>query len=168
MSSKNQISGVKRDFIEGSGRSFQSVGLPRTTGQVFGFIYLSNVGLALDDIVAGLKVSKGSASIATRQLMQIGAIRQTWVRGDRRPHFEAVEDLTGALKQILKRFVVEPLAGVGRSLERMVSAIGDGNFDAKSSEEEKKCLRDRLQSLLKLEKQVKKSLNLLEAGLHEI
>src|ERR1051325_7726277 len=82
----------KMDMVEATGRLFQSFGLPRSTGQLYGLLYLSKKALSLDDLVELLSISKGSASTGTRHLASWGAIRQVWVPGDRRDFFEALDD----------------------------------------------------------------------------
>src|ERR1043166_2383342 len=80
----------KMDMVEAIGRLFQGFGLPRSTGQIYGLLYLSKKPLSLDDLVELLSISKGSASTGTRHLASWGAIRQVWVPGDRRDFFEAL------------------------------------------------------------------------------
>ena len=51
-------------------------------------------------------ISKGSASIGTRQLASWGAIRKVWIPGDRRDFYEVIEDLgqlvRGSYNNLLK------------------------------------------------------------------
>jgi len=53
-----------------------------------------------------LGISKGSASVGTRQLVSWGAIRKVWIPGNRRDYYEVVEDLgqlvRGSYSNLLK------------------------------------------------------------------
>src|SRR5256885_16551818 len=87
------LSRTRREMIEAGGRLYQILGLPRSTGQIYGLLYRSTTPLALDDMVELLGISKGSASTGTRQLTSWGAIRQVWIPGDRRDYYEVVAEV---------------------------------------------------------------------------
>ena len=61
-----------QEMIEVGGRICQSLGLPRSTGQIFGLLYLSVEPLSLNRMSSMLGISKGSASVGTRQLVLWG------------------------------------------------------------------------------------------------
>ena len=82
-----------QEMIEVGGRICQLLGLPRSTGQIYGLLYLSAEPLSLNHMSSMLGISKGSASMGTRQLASWNAIRKVWVPGERRDYYEVVEDL---------------------------------------------------------------------------
>ena len=82
-----------QEMVEVGGRICQLLGLPRSTGQIFGLLYLSAEPLSLNRMSSMIGISKGSASIGTRQLASWGAIRKVWIPGDRRDFYEVIEDL---------------------------------------------------------------------------
>ena len=86
-------SGATQEMVEVAGRICQLLGLPRSTGQIFGLLYLSAAPLSLNQLSARLGISKGSASIGTRKLASWGAIRKVWIPGNRRDFYEVIEDL---------------------------------------------------------------------------
>src|ERR1051326_8114746 len=96
---------TRREMIEGCGQIFQLLGLPRSTGQIYGLLYLSTKPLSLDQMVELLGLSKSSASIGTRHLISWKAIRQIWVPGDRRDYFEAVGDLMSLMRASYSDFI---------------------------------------------------------------
>ena len=55
-------------FIERMGLAFESDGLPRIAGRIFGLLLLSEDCRSLDELAAELKVSKGSVSTNARLL----------------------------------------------------------------------------------------------------
>src|SRR5689334_2647745 len=105
-----RLSKVKLEMVDACGRAAQILGLPRSIGQIYGLLYVSLEPLCLDDIAALLAISKGSASQGTRQLEGWRAIRQVWVQGDRKDHFEVDPDL-GNLLRALYRDLVKPRIG---------------------------------------------------------
>jgi len=147
---------ARRDFIQATGAFFQLLGLPRSTGQIYGLLYLSEGPLSLDDVVSALSISKGSASIGTRQLAGWGAIRQVWVRGDRRDHFEAVGDLAQLLRGSYGEFIKPRLKSSQRRLASITAALeGDVQKGAVSEQDYKFCT-ERLKSLLRFQKRVQR------------
>jgi DNA-binding transcriptional regulator GbsR (MarR family) len=69
------------------------IGLPRSLGEIYGLLFISTAPLNLDDLVSRLQISKGSASQGLKTLRQIGAVKVTYVPGDRRDHFIAETEL---------------------------------------------------------------------------
>ena len=65
--------------------------------------------MSLDDMARELGVSKGSVSTNIRELEKWGAVRQVWVKGERRDFYEAEEDfmriIKGGILPFLKRKV---------------------------------------------------------------
>lgn len=65
----------------------QSVGAPRSLGEIYGLLFATPVPLSSQDIVERLKISKGSVSQGLRFLRTWGAIKSVVVVGDRREFF---------------------------------------------------------------------------------
>lgn len=107
----------RRAFIETAGQATQSFGIGRALGQIYAHVLLCPAPQSLDDLTAGLGISKGGASMAVRQLEQWGALRKVWVKGDRRDYYRA----TDAFGQIIRRALADL---IGRRLE-----LADGLLD---------------------------------------
>jgi DNA-binding transcriptional regulator GbsR (MarR family) len=124
---------VASRFIQDSGMLTQSLGLGRALGQVYAYLYFSPQPRTLDDMVAALGISKGSASMTVRQLEQWGAARRVWVKGDRKDYYRA-DDYFG---RIVRNFIagilgarMESLSALLESAERELNGNADGNGDA--------------------------------------
>ena len=85
-------------MIDAGGRTAETFGLSRLLGQIYTLLYLRNIPLSLDQIIAELSVSKASVSIACRQLQAFGAVRRISQKGNRRDFYEAVQDFRGLLQ----------------------------------------------------------------------
>ena len=151
-----------QEMIEVGGRICQLLGLPRSTGQIFGLLYLSAEPLSLSRMSSMLGISKGSASTGTRQLASWGAIRKVWVPGDRRDYYEVVEDLgqliRGSYNNLLK-------PRIKSSKDRLAVLKVNLKEDIKSGAiplEKKDVLEGRMQSLEKIHKRLSKFLPLAE------
>jgi len=141
-------------MVEAAGGLFQLLGLARSAGQIYGLLYLSDKPLSLDDMVKLLSISKGSASMGTRHLANWGAIRQVWVPGDRRDHYEAVEDLGVLLQASYAEFVKPRLTNSEQRLTRLFAELErDAERGSVTTQEYKFCA-DRLRVLLRFQEKV--------------
>ncbi|HUY99827.1 MAG TPA: hypothetical protein VMU89_05720 [Thermomicrobiaceae bacterium] len=80
----------QHQFIEDFGQHMMGWGLPRTTGRVYGYLLLCQGSASLDEIVEALGIAKSGASVAARQLVQLGMARARGERGSRRLRYEAL------------------------------------------------------------------------------
>jgi DNA-binding transcriptional regulator GbsR (MarR family) len=65
------------------------IGLPKSVGQIYGYLYSAVEPTTMDQVITELGISKGSASQGLKFLRQLGAVKVQFVVGDRRDHFVA-------------------------------------------------------------------------------
>jgi DNA-binding transcriptional regulator GbsR (MarR family) len=76
-------------FVEEVGLMFESVGLPRMAGRIFGWLLVSDPAQqSHGELAEVLQASKGSISTMTRLLIQLGLIERISLPGDRRDYFQ--------------------------------------------------------------------------------
>ncbi len=148
------LSKTRRDLIEAGGRLYQILGLPRSTGQIYGLLYLSTKPLSLDDMVTMLGISKASASTGTRLLTSWGAIRQVWIPGDRRDYFEAAAEVGKLIKGCFTDRIKPRLASTQNRLELMTDSLDNELEQGVLTSAEHKICVDRLKSLARLQKKI--------------
>jgi len=141
-------------MVESVGALFQILNLPRSTGQIYGLLYLSARPLSLADICETLAMSKGSASTGTRHLISWGAIRQVWVPGDRRDFFEATGELGELLRASYNDFIKPRLVSSERRLAMIFEDLERDLEQQFLTKEEYKVCTERLRSLLRFQKKV--------------
>ncbi len=100
---------VRERFITLAGNASQALGVGRVLGQIFAHVYLSPVAQTLDDLTRRLGISKGSASMAVRQLEQWGALRRVWVKGDRKDYYEANQEWGQSARRALGDIIAQRL-----------------------------------------------------------
>lgn len=83
----------------------KALSIPRSVGEIFGLLFSTETPLSLDQVVALLGISKGSASQGLRWLRDTGAVRSVYVEGDRRDHFEAETELRRLILGVLRESV---------------------------------------------------------------
>ncbi len=125
-------------FVDG----VRVLGLPRSIGEIYGLLFISQSGLSLDDLVHRLRISKGSASQGLRTLKSLGAVRETHGGADRRTYYEpAIE-----LKRLAGGFIREQIRP---HLENGKTKIGHLAESAREIEdpERRKFLGERVERL---------------------
>lgn len=78
------------DLFQGA---LRMLGLPKSIGEIYGLLFASPRPLPLDELVQRLRISKGSASQGLKVLRAVGAVKATYVAGDRRDHYAAEVEL---------------------------------------------------------------------------
>jgi len=69
------------------------IGQPRSYAELYGLLFLSRQPMTMDDLIARLGISRGSASQGLNFLRKIGAVRAVPLPGRRATHYEAVAEL---------------------------------------------------------------------------
>ena len=90
---KVELAPFQQECINFFVHAAQALSVPRSVGEIYGLLYSSGEPLTMDDVVERLSISKGSASQGLRTLRDIGAVRTTYVAGDRRDFFVAETEL---------------------------------------------------------------------------
>jgi len=148
------LSRTRLELIEACGRICQVFGLPRSLGQIYGLLYLAPEPLSLDAIAELLGISKASASTGTRQLAAWGGIRQVWVHGDRRDHFEAEPDLGNLLRAGFAEFLKPRLATSQRRLDGLATTLEEDLQAGMVTREEYKHCSERLKTVAQVQKRL--------------
>jgi DNA-binding transcriptional regulator GbsR (MarR family) len=80
----------------------QTLGAPRSLGEIYGLLFATARPLSFQDINDRLDLSKGSVSQGLRFLRTVGAIQSVVMEGDRREYFEPVVELRALVGGFLK------------------------------------------------------------------
>ena len=96
---------IEKEVVSLFADGVRVAGLPRSIGEIYGLLFISQEPLSLDDLVKGLGISKGSASQGLKFLRTLGAFREVDGPDARRTYFEA--DIK--LKKLVGGFIREQL-----------------------------------------------------------
>ena len=148
---------VRKTLIELGGKLSQDLGVGRMMGQIVVHLYLYDGDCSQDAIAHELGLSKASVSIATRQLENLGAIRRTWRKGDRKVYYRSADNIATALQQGLIAFIGQRIQAMASELDRAHAALDEEHKDGEDTEDSRfvfsrvkraKQLRDRAAGLL--------------------
>jgi DNA-binding transcriptional regulator GbsR (MarR family) len=134
--------GVLDVFVDG----VRVLGLPRSIGEIYGLLFISRSPLSLDDLVARLNISKGSASQGLRMLKSLGAVNEANGNGnggtERRTYYEpAVE-----LKRLVGGFIREQIRPHLNSGKTKIGRLAE-SADEVHDPEHRQFLRERVERL---------------------
>ena len=83
-------------------RSVQVLGLPRSVGEIYGFLFAQPQPQPMEVLIRRLSMSVGSASQGLKFLKNIGAVKVTFHPGDRREYFSAQTELRKLVVGLIK------------------------------------------------------------------
>ena len=151
-----------QEVVEVGGRICQILGFPRITGQIFGLLFLSAEPLSLDQMSSMLGISKGSASMGTRQLAGWGAIRKVWIPGNRKDYFEAIEDygylIRGSYNNLIKARIQSSKVRIANIEYKLQEDIKSGII----SSDKKEILEGRIKTLKNISHRIFKLIPIIE------
>jgi DNA-binding transcriptional regulator GbsR (MarR family) len=97
-------------------------GVNRTVAQIHALLYLSDKPLAADEIADTLGVARSNVSMSIKELQGWGLIRLVHVMGDRRDHFEAIQDISQLFRVIVEERKKRELDPTIAMLREMVAS----------------------------------------------
>jgi DNA-binding transcriptional regulator GbsR (MarR family) len=100
----------------------RALGQPRSVAEIYGLLFASAAPLTMDDLIARLNLSKGSASQGLKYLQDLGAVRTVYVAGERRTHYEAVAELRNLAGRFLRQQILTHFEDSESRLDRIAVA----------------------------------------------
>ena len=95
-------SGVTERFVLHWGEMAARWGVNRTVAQIHALLYLSGRPLNAEDIAAALHVARSNVSTSLRELLNWGLVKVVHLMGDRRDHYETLQDPWDLLRVIIR------------------------------------------------------------------
>ncbi len=131
-----ELQALRDRFIESAGHTTQMLGFGRIIGQIYMHVYFSPASCSLDELTRELGISKGSASMAVRQLEAWGALRKIWKKGDRKDYYETRDEFGRILRKALIDLVGQQMESADRLIEQADTLLNSkrkgGSNDADS------------------------------------
>jgi DNA-binding transcriptional regulator GbsR (MarR family) len=119
----------------------------RVLGQIYAHIYFSKDPQSLDDLTRRLEISKGSASMAVRQLEQWGALRRVWVKGDRKDYYVATDEFGRVIRKALLDMIGRKMETSDGLLEDAQVLLQERTRNGKKSDEDWAFIDQRVKKL---------------------
>jgi len=100
-------------------------GISRTVAQIHALLYFSPKPMTADEIVAALGVVRSHVSNSLKELQSWGVVKGVHILGDRREHFESIEDVWQMFEILLderKRREMDPTLKALREISAQLDA----------------------------------------------
>lgn len=129
---------VQEKFILHWGKMGTQWGINRTVAQVHALLFISPKALNAEEIAQTLSVARSNVSTSLGELQSWGIIKSVPVMGDRRDHFESIQDVWELFRIVLderKRREIDPtLALLRECLAEAEKSKGDEHTREKLTE----------------------------------
>ena len=122
----------KKRFILAAGHTAHGFGLGRQVGRCYALLILAARPLCLDEIAAGLSISKASASITLRRLAAWKLVQRVPVEQGRRDYYRIDGNFARVIREGLLPMAQGKLASAGVILDDMLRSAPSpvGNADS--------------------------------------
>lgn len=126
----------KTRFILAAGHTAHGFGLGRQVGRCYAYLILANRTLCLDEIAAGLNISKASASIALRRLAAWRVVQRVPVEEGRRDYYRIDGNFDRVIREGVFPLLLGKMASAGVMLDDMLRSAPRpmGNADSGATE----------------------------------
>ena len=121
-------------FVATWGQMGSAWGISRTMAEVHALLFITGDALCTDDVMDRLQISRGSASMSLRALLDWGVITRTHKRGDRKEYFVADQDVWTMFRAIVRERMkreVDPLLAVLYEIRESAPAPGKRDPEAR-------------------------------------
>lgn len=128
-----ELNSFQREVVEFFVRAVAILSLPKSLGEIYGLLFSTQEPLSLDDIIARLQMSRGSASQGVRWLKDIGAVKTVYIAGVRKDHFTAETELRKLAAGFLREQVESHVESSAERLRSIKATIDRRNGDFENS-----------------------------------
>jgi DNA-binding transcriptional regulator GbsR (MarR family) len=119
---------AKNQMIQTWGQLSSQWGINRTMGQLHALLMISPDPMTADQLIAELGISRGSASMNLRNLVEWGVVQKIFIPGDRREYFVSEKDAWKMALQIARERKRKELDPIIESLQTIqVTEVGQAS-----------------------------------------
>lgn len=101
------------------------LGLPKSLGEIYGLLYVSQQPLTMLDLIEKLSISKGSASQGLKMLRTLGAVHEVSLEDDRKTYFEANCELKKLVGGFIRQEIRPHLKSGKNKLAQLESQLAE-------------------------------------------
>ena len=141
VSSAGSLSDLEIEAIDLFISFMKLIGLPKSVGEIYGLLFVAGAPLNAEQITERLQISAGAASQGLKILRSFGAVKNSYVPGERRDYFVADLDLSTFASSFIKEKLQPRVASSLERLERMERLVNEMDGD------ERKAAQKRLDRL---------------------
>jgi len=100
---RDRLAEARERFISLWGQMASDWGIPRTMAEIHALLYIVGRPMTADEIMDALAISRGNASMTLRSLVDWGIVSRSHLRGSRKDHYQAEQDVWKLFRTILSK-----------------------------------------------------------------
>ena len=140
-------------------------GFKRNMGRMWCVLYLSERPLSAGDLAGMLQLSTGAVSMTLAELVKWGAIKKSWVPGERRDFYEPETSIWKMVSRVFRERELQQIHAAIEAFELVSVALGKRRGNAGVDEvQQLDFAEDRVQGLLDLARIGERLLDSVLAG----
>ena len=116
-------------------------GTNRSVAQIHALLYLAPRPLPAEEIAETLSVARSNVSVSLKELQSWGLVRVTHILGDRRDHFEALQDTWEILTTIVEQ-------RKRREIDPTLTMLRECVLEAEDDPQTPQAVKDRIAGML--------------------
>jgi HTH-type transcriptional regulator, glycine betaine synthesis regulator len=137
--------------VDAIGGLMEFWGFKRNMGRMWTLLYLEPQPLSAADIAERLSLSSGAVSMTLGDLQQWGAVRKTWVPGERRDYYEPETDIWKMVSNVFRSRELLQVRGAIDVFGQAMKSLAADRDGADADEDQRLVFaRDRIEGLLRL------------------
>lgn len=125
VAAETTLSPIEIDTIDFFVRLAGLFHISRSIGEIYGLLFASPQPVSADYVREKLRISSGSASQGLRLLRSVGAVKVTYVPGERRDFFLAETHLRTIAAGVVRERIVPRLSDQDDRLARLVELLSE-------------------------------------------
>jgi HTH-type transcriptional regulator, glycine betaine synthesis regulator len=99
-------------------------GFKRNMGRMWCVLYLSDGPLSAADLGQALQLSAGAVSMTLAELVKWGAIKKSWVPGERRDYYEAETSIWKMVSRVFRERELQQIHAAIEAFEQVSAGLG--------------------------------------------
>ena len=128
---EEHVEAARSLFIRRWGEMAATWGISRTMAEIHALLLLATEPLCTDDVMDGLAVSRGSASMNLRELVNWGLIERIHRRGDRKEYFQAEKEVWQMFETIVRERRRREIQPIVETIERCLVMLDEQKASAR-------------------------------------
>lgn len=93
---------AQMEFIQTWGSVGSAWGIPRSMAQIHALLLANDEGMSTEEVMEGIKLSRGNVNINLRELINWGLISKQNILGERKEYFKAEHEIWSVAKRIIE------------------------------------------------------------------
>lgn len=122
-STADALNPIQIECIDLFVRIAQFLGLPKSYGELYGYLFMAESPTCMDDCTEQLNMSKGAASQGLKHLRAFGAIKLVYVQGDRRDYYVAEQSIKLLASGYMKERVLPGLDDLQQRIDGLEAKL---------------------------------------------